>query len=161
MIKYFCDWLSSTSLSLRFSDAEWFVPTIQTIHILALSVVVSLLMMLNFRLLRVSRSGPSLQNLATDYIPAVWVSLLVLFVTGALLTIAEPARELLNNVFRVKMLLVAILIVMTLVLRTTLRKEPSYLTATSRRRFLGKALAVTTLVICIGIVAAGRLIAYT
>jgi hypothetical protein len=160
MIERFCDWLAGTSVSLLLSGAEWLVPATQTIHILTLSVVVSLLAMLNFRLLRITHTGPPLHSLAADYIPWVWVSLLVLLVTGTLLTITEPARELLNNAFRVKMLLVAILLVMTVVLRATLRKEPTYWTATLRRRILGKAFAITMLLVCIGIVAAGRLIAY-
>jgi hypothetical protein len=160
MVERFCDWLASTHLSQLLSSAEWFVPAVQTIHILAISVVVTLLAMLNFRLLRITRTGPTLHSLATGYIPLVWGSLIVLLVTGTLLTITEPARELLNNVFRVKMLLVAILIALTIVLRSTLRRDPAYWTVNSRRRLLGKGLAVTILLLCIGIVAAGRLIAY-
>lgn len=160
MVERFCDWLASTHLSQLLSSAEWFVPAVQTIHILAISVVVTLLAMLNFRLLRITRTGPTLHSLATGYIPLVWGSLIVLLVTGTLLTITEPARELLSNVFRVKMLLVAILIALTIVLRSTLRRDPAYWTVNSRRRLLGKGLAVTILLLCIGIVAAGRLIAY-
>jgi magnesium-transporting ATPase (P-type) len=160
MVERFCDWLASTHISQLFSGAEWFVPAVQTIHILAISAAVTLLAMLNFRLLRITRTGPTLHSLAMSYIPLVWGSLLVLFVSGTLLTITEPARELLNNVFRLKMLLVAILIALTVVLRSTLRRDPAYWTVNSRRRLLGKALAVTILVLCIGIVAAGRLIAY-
>ena|ERR1700722_18841360 len=160
MIERFCDWLASTYPSQLFSSAEWFVPAVQTIHILTISVVVTLLAMLSFRLLKSTSTGPSLHSLVSSYIPLVWVLLLVLFVSGTLLTITEPARELLNTFFRVKMLLVAVLIALTVILRSTLRKDPAYWTATSRRRLFGRALAVMLLVLCIGIVTAGRLIAY-
>jgi len=160
MLERFCDWLVRTDLSQLFSSSDWFVPGVQTIHILAISVVVTLLAMLNFRLLRITSSGPTLHSLAIGYIPLVWISLLVLFATGTLLTITEPARELLNNVFRVKMLLVAILIALTATLRLTLRRDPAYWTVSARRRFLGRALALTILILCVGIVAAGRFIAY-
>jgi hypothetical protein len=98
--------------------------------------------------------------MAAGYIPLIWASLLVLFVTGTLLIVTEPARELLNNVFRVKMLLVITLIASTAILRTTLRRDPTYWDHTARRRIVGRALAVTILILCVGIVAAGRLIAY-
>jgi len=160
MVERFCDWLANTNVSQLFSSTEWFVPAVQTIHILAISVVVTLLAFLNFRLLRLTSTGPPLHSLAAGYIPLIWVSLLALFVTGTLLTITEPARELLNNVFRMKMLLVIALIALTAILRTTLRRDPAYWASTARRRSLGRALAVTILIVCVGIVAAGRLIAY-
>jgi hypothetical protein len=59
-----------------------------------------------------------------------------------------------------KMLLVIALIALTAILRTTLRRDPAYWASTARRRSLGRALAVTILMVCVGIVAAGRLIAY-
>jgi magnesium-transporting ATPase (P-type) len=161
MIQRFCDWLAGTSLSNLFSTTEWFVPTIQTIHILAIAVVVTLLAMLNVRLLRMTGDQPSLPALAGAYIPLVWISLCVLLVTGILLTITEPARELMNDVFRVKMLLVAVLVVLTIIVRSTLRRDPDYWTASVWRRRLGRGLALAMMTLCVGIVVAGRFIAYT
>ncbi len=74
--------------------------------------------------------------------------------------ITEPSRELMNDAFRLKMLLVLALTVLTIVLRFTLRRNPDYWTTTPQRRLLGGAIAVTSLVLCVSIVAAGRLIAY-
>jgi uncharacterized membrane protein len=116
--------------------------------------------MLNLRLLRVTRSGPSLQNLAAGYVPWVWRSLVILLVSGILLTITEPSRELMNNAFRLKMLLVLVLTVLTVILRSTLRHDPEYWTSTPQRRLLGGTIAAVSLILCMSIVAAGRLIAY-
>ena len=41
VIQSFCDWLAATSTSQLFSDLSWFVPTVQTVHILAIAVVVT------------------------------------------------------------------------------------------------------------------------
>ena len=160
MIQAFSDWLAATSLSKLFADTGWFVPTVQTIHILAIAAVVTLLSMLNFRLLRITRSGPSLPNLAAGYVPWVWRSLVILLVSGILLTITEPSRELMNNAFRLKMLLVLVLTVLTVILRSTLRHDPEYWTTTPQRRLLGGTIAAVSLILCASIVAAGRLIAY-
>ncbi len=160
MIQAFSDWLAATSLSQLFANLGWFVPTVQTIHILAIAAVVTMLSMLNFRLLRITRSGPTLPRLATGYVPWVWRALVVLLLSGILLTITEPSRELMNYSFRLKMVLVLVLTVLTFVFYVALRKDSEYWTASPQRRFWGGAIALVSLVLCISIVAAGRLIAY-
>jgi hypothetical protein len=160
MMQKFCDWLASTWLSQLFANAGWFVPTVQTIHILAIAAVVTMLGMMNFRMLRITRSGPPLQNLAGGYVPWVWRALVILLVSGILLTITEPTRELMNGSFRLKMLMVVALIVLTSVFSSALRKDPAYWSASPRRRVLGSAIALASLILCVSIVAAGRLIAY-
>jgi len=160
MIQHFSDWLASTWLSQAFANANWFVPTVQTVHILCIGVVVTALGMLDFRLLRLTRSGPPPETMAAKFVPWVWRALVVLLVTGILLTITEPNRELMNGAFRLKMFLVVLLVVLTLVVQKASAREPGYWSASLSRRRLGMALGVGSLVLCVSIVAAGRLIAY-
>jgi hypothetical protein len=161
MIQRFCDWLAATSLSQLFADLNWFVPTVQTLHILSIAVVVITLGMLDFRLLGLTRRGPALEVMAGKFIPWTWRALVVLLLTGILLIITEPARELMNNTFRLKMVLVLVLIFLTLAVERASAREPGYWSASPARRRLGGALGLASLVLCVGIVAAGRLIAYT
>jgi hypothetical protein len=119
-----------------------------------------MLSVLNLRLLHVTRSGPSLQALTTSYIPWVWTALVILLISGILLTITEPGRELLNFAFRLKMVMVATLVVLTFVFQSAIRKDAGYWTASPGRRFAGGAIAVVSILLCVCIVAAGRLIAY-
>ncbi|HXR91276.1 MAG TPA: hypothetical protein VN750_13470 [Steroidobacteraceae bacterium] len=160
MIQHFCDWLAATWLSQTFANAGWFVPTVQTIHILSIAAVIIMLSMMNFRLLRITRSGPTLQSLSAGYVPWIWRVLLILLVTGILLTITEPTRELMNTAFRLKMLMVVVLVCLTAAFSSALRKDAEYWSATPGRRVLGSAIALTSLILCVSIVAAGRLIAY-
>ena len=156
----FCDWLASTWLSQLFANAGWFVPTVQTIHILSIAAVITLLGMMNFKMLRITRGGPPLQNLAGGYVPWVWRALVILLISGILLTITEPTRELMNDTFRLKMVMVAVLVGLTFVFQSALRKDGDYWTASPKRRVLGGAIALGSLILCLTIVAAGRLIAY-
>ena len=39
MISQFCNWLDATPLSQTFQSLVWFVPSIQTVHILSIGVV--------------------------------------------------------------------------------------------------------------------------
>jgi hypothetical protein len=160
MMQQFSDWLAATAVSQLFAGTNWFVPAVQTVHILCIAVVVATLARLDFRLLYLTSKGPTLPEMAASYLPWTWRALLVLLLTGILLTITEPVRELMNYSFRLKMLLVLVLMLLTLVFQLPLRKDPGYWSVSARRRFLGGALGVLSLLLCVSIVVAGRLIAY-
>lgn len=160
MISDFCDWLASTPLSQLFQDLQWFVPLVQTVHILSIAVVVFAIGMMAFRLLGLSGNRQTLSAMAAYFLPWVWSALGVLLCTGILLTITEPARELLNDAFRAKMVMVAILAVMTRVLQLGLKRDPTFWTSGSSRLIAGRSMAVSSLILLVGIVTAGRWIAY-
>jgi uncharacterized membrane protein SirB2 len=160
MIQQFSEWLAATSVSQAFANANWFVPTVQTVHILMIAVVVTALGMLDFRLLRLTRSGPPPEAMAAKFVPWVWRALVLLLISGALLTITEPNRELMNTMFRVKMVLVVLLCVLTVIIQRASAREAGYWNASVSRQRQGMALGIGSLVLCICIVAAGRLIAY-
>lgn len=160
MIQEFCNWLAATRLSQLFADTAWFVPTVQSVHIVSIAVVITTLMRMDVRLLQLTRQGPELSQLANSYLPWIWWSFLVLLITGILLTITEPTRELMNNAFRLKMLMVATLAILTLVFQRALGKDPGYWSASSDRRIIGGVIGGVSMALCVFIVVAGRLIAY-
>jgi hypothetical protein len=160
VLQRFCDWLSTTNVSVAFQSANWFVPTVQTIHIISIAILLTSVYVVSFRLIGVTRGGQPLAVLVAKSTPWVWITLCVLLGTGILLTITEPARELLNWVFRVKMLMVVALAGILLVLQTRLRRSPEYWTETPRRRLAARAIGIAAVIIGAGIVTAGRWIAY-
>jgi len=160
MIQEFCNWLAATRLSQAFADAAWFVPTVQSVHIVSIAVVITTLMRMDVRLLRLTRGGPELSQLANSYLPWIWWAFLVLLVTGILLTITEPSRELMNNAFRLKMLMVAILAILTVIFQRALGKDPGFWSASKSRRMIGGVIGGASMALCVCIVVAGRLIAY-
>jgi hypothetical protein len=159
-VQKFCDWLAATPVSQAFADAAWFVPTVQSVHILSIAAVVSTVVLLDVRLLRLTRRGPPLADMARYFLPWTWVALVLLLISGTLLTITEPSRELMNIAFRVKMLLVVVLTALMLVVQGMLRKEPGYWSATAFSRFLGSLIGGASLAATVVIVFLGRLIAY-
>lgn len=165
MLQEFVDWLSQTYLSSVFADTThmgtWLIiPLSQSTHILGVAVVMISIGMLNLRLLRLAGTNRSFADLTERLMPWIWTALAVLFVTGAVQTIAEPSRELLNNTFRLKMALLAVVIAISAAYQITTRNEPRYWEISPERRRLAKLLAVVSLLLWIGVLAAGRLIAY-
>lgn len=158
MMQQASDWIEGTRLSQLFSGTDWFIPAVQTVHILAIAAVLALLAMLNARLLGLTTHAPSAPRLAASCLPGFWGALAVLLLTGGLLVIAEPARELLNPAFRVKIPLVCVLALLTLWLQRGLQRRHWAESRGGRR--IAALIALASALLCVAIVAAGRLIAY-
>lgn len=174
MIEHFCDWLSATTLSMAFQNWDWFVPLVQTLHILSIAVVLTSVGMMSFRLIALSRGGrrakvpeshcaeprPA-QHLPAEWIPWTWSALTLLLISGLLLIVTEPNRELLNITFRIKMLLVLVFAAVLLMIQSRQRRDPNYWTESPGRRQAARAMGIVCLVLGVSIVTAGRWIAYT
>jgi magnesium-transporting ATPase (P-type) len=160
VIEQFCDWLSRTNVSVAFQSADWFVPLVQTIHIIAIAILLTSVYVVSFRLMGLTRGAHALATLTAKLTPWIWTALCVLLVSGMLLTITEPARELLNWAFRVKMLLVLALAGILRVVQLRMRQNPEYWTESPARRHAARAIGIVSVIVGASIVTAGRWIAY-
>jgi len=160
VVSEFCDWLAATPLSEAFQDWPWFVPAVQTVHILSIAIVMTALGRLDFKLLGLAGRRQSLASMAEHSLPWIWCALAVLLITGTLLTITEPARELLNVAFRAKMLMVLAIAAMLLIVQRGLRRDPDYWGKSPPRRQVARSLGGVSLLLAVSIVVAGRWIAY-
>ena len=103
MIANFCNWLANTSFSALIQNTEWIIPAVQTVHILAISVVMTSIVMLDLRLLGVFARTQTIDDMSERFLPWIWVAVVVLACSGALLITGEPARELQSDMFWIKM----------------------------------------------------------
>jgi hypothetical protein len=101
-------WITATPASQAVQGLDGYVPGTQSIHILAITVVVATTMMMNLRLLGVMNRSVPIAVLGERLRRPVWWALAVLLATGAALLLAEPERSLASQVFQLKMLLLAI-----------------------------------------------------
>ena len=98
-------WISDSGLTLWIVSNFWILPVIQVLHILAIAASFASVLMINARMLGIAGSG-SMAETANRYIRVLWWSLAALVLTGVLMIIAEPVRELINPIFWIKMVLV-------------------------------------------------------
>lgn len=143
-MKPFAEWLAQTAPSLAIQNHEWVIPTIQSIHILAICAFVGSVLMIDLRVLGWVWRDHSLPETTARFGPWVWWALGVLLATGVLMIVGEPPRELLAISFWMKMSLVAVAIAAH--------------AAVARRPV--KALAVAAFVVVVCVIVLGRLIAY-
>lgn len=156
----FCNWLAATSLSQAIQIREWIIPATQTVHIVAVSVVVTSALMIDLRLFGVRWQDQAVAAVTRRFAPCIWWSLPVLFATGVVLIIAEPVRSLQNPVFLLKMALLVGAIFITLACQVPMRKDARFWEASQGRRRGAQLIAAVSLPFWIGIVFAGRWIAY-
>jgi hypothetical protein len=159
-LDHFCAWLEQTQLSQAMQVITWIVPTVQTVHILAIAAVMSSVLMLNLRLLGVTGSDQPLAAVSARFRPVIWWTLPVLLVSGAMLIVGEPVRSLENAFFQIKMVLLLSVIIITLGYQVPLNKDAGFWDATNGRRGAIKLIATISLLLWVGIVCAGRWIAY-
>ena len=157
MIESFCDWLANTPLSLKIQTVMWIIPAVQTVHILCVALVMSCMAMMDLRLIGVAGRKYPISRMVGRFVPWVWGALPVLLATGIILIIGEPSRELLNPYFRFKMASLAVVIVVTFFVQRQSTKDATYWEA---RRIAATAAGVFSLLLWVGIVTAGRWIAY-
>jgi hypothetical protein len=156
----FCIWLDQTSLSQAIQSTAWVVPTVQTIHILSIAVVVASALMVDLRLLGAVGADQSLKRVSARFLPLIWWPLLVLLATGAIMIIGEPARSLKNPVFQLKMALLVAAMTITLMHQWLLGRDLAYGDAETGPSRAALLIAVLSILAWGGIVFAGRWIAY-
>jgi len=150
----FGNWLTSTALSQLIQRTHGAIADIQVVHILCLATLFALALNLSLRIAGRGLAAEPLASLAGRFVPAMWICLGLLFVTGALLIIAEPHRTVGNPIFYVKMILLLVAIALTLWLASVARSEPE------KRAALHVAAAWLYMLVWTGVIVAGRYIAY-
>lgn len=155
MIKNFSTWLAGTSASTLIGAHSWVTPLIQTIHIFAIAALSGAVLMTSARLLHVSGSHLAVRRIEARYGGWFWWALLILALSGVVLIVGEPDRELMNNLFRAKMLMVLAIAALFGLFRRRLAASALAWDGAS-----GRLLALAFILLWLLIVSAGRWIAY-
>jgi len=148
------NWLTATSLSQAIQTTSWAIPGIQVVHIVCLATLFGLALSLTLRVAGRGFAVEPLASLAGRFVPAMWICLVVLFVSGALLIIAEPFRTITNPVFYLKMSLLIVAIALTAWLASVAQRTSAKISA------VHVAAATLSMLVWVGIIIAGRYIAY-
>ena len=147
----FAEWLSTTAPSVYIQNHNaWFIPLVQSIHIVGIAVVIGSVLMINLRILGWAGTDQTLRQTSTRFAPWVTSALYLLLATGILMVIGEPVRELVTFSFWLKMFLVALSTVIAVNFQHKLRADRQPI----------KWLALATFLIWAFIIVLGRLIAY-
>ena len=154
----FAEWLGTTPLSVAIQSTLWVTPTLQSIHILMIAVVFTIVLVIALRVLGRVRADEPLAEIYARFAPWFYLALCVMFLTGVVLSIGEPVREARALSFWIKMSLVVVGIATSVAFGRTVRAAaaPDGHVYSGRAR----AMAVVTVAMWLFIIFLGRAIAY-
>lgn len=160
MMKALSAWLATTSLSATIQNVSWIIPSVQTVHILAIAALFSSVLLVDLRLLGAFQRREPLLAVVQRFLHWMWYVLAVLFVSGTLLIVGEPDRSLTNPAFGIKMALLLVVVLLTLLIARPLRRNATFWESSPGRRALAGVIGACSLLLWSGVIFAGRWIAY-
>jgi hypothetical protein len=160
MFDQFLHWLEGTSPAIAISESSWLFPGIESIHVLAITMVVGSITMVDLRLLDLNLRERPAGELIAEVLPWTWISFVVAVCSGAMLFASNASHYWGTVPFRAKMLLLALAGLNMLVFHATVYRSVE---VWDRRRQTPRAAKVCggiSLALWIGVVTLGRWIGF-
>jgi hypothetical protein len=104
IIPQFCSWLENTRVAAAIRTSTWLFPTIESIHVLAITLVVGSVAMFDLRLLGIASRDRSVRELHKEILPWTWTAFACAVVAGTLLFSSDATKYYEDGPFRWKML---------------------------------------------------------
>jgi len=160
MFFHLCQWLFDSALGTSIRESTYVFPLIETLHVLAITLLVGTVAILDLRLWGAVLKGEKVTTVARQLLPLTWAGFALVLSSGVLLFVAEAAKLYANPAFRLKLLFLVLVGLNPLVFHLTVYRsvdEWDDAIVTPARARLAGALSLS---LWAGIIVAGRAIAY-
>ena len=156
------DWLQNTQVASAIGENEILFPWIESIHVLAIVLVVGTILIVDLRLLGFASLDLTARRVMRDVIPYTWGAFGVAALTGSLMFSSDAVHYAHNRMFQVKLLLLALAgLNMALFHLIGVRDIARWDKVDGRTPIAVRAAAAISLLLWIGVVAMGRGIGFT
>jgi hypothetical protein len=98
-------WLETTSLSVFILESEWAFPTIESVHVVAIALVVGTISVVDLRLLGLASTKRGFAELSGEVLPWTWLAFAVALLAGLLMFVSHATEYFGNTAFQIKMAL--------------------------------------------------------
>ncbi len=153
-------WLEQTAIGARMRESMWLFPAVETLHLLGMAVLVTTAAAFDLRLMGVAARGTRVSELARRLFPWAWYAFAVQVVTGFLLFSSEATRMVVNPAFRTKLILIGLGGVHAVVFRWVAGRDLADWDAATTTPMRAKIAGLVSILLWIGVVAAGRWIGF-
>ena len=99
-------WVNDTPFAETIRESEWVFPAFETIHVVAIVLVLGSISRLDMRLIGLTSRGRAVTEVSDEMLPWTWASFGIATVFGLLLFASKPIRYLEIAFFDVKMILI-------------------------------------------------------
>ena len=166
------DWRDSLATALAESQARelsvyllsnvpGLPPIVQAFHICGIAVVMASVVMVDLRFLGLAVPSQNVSEMVRRLMPWTWWALLLNASTGSVFVIARPLRYFYNPIFAWKLTFLVPAVALAVIVHRLSLRESGYWESSLGRRIAGRLVAGVSLLLWIGVVLAGRWIAYS
>jgi len=148
--------LAETPLAYYLSDSPWLFGAVESVHVLALTLVFGSIAVVDLRLIGIGPAHGPAQQVIDRLLPFTWGGFALAVTTGSVMIFANPIGYAANTWFRVKFALLATAGLNMLLFHFVSAKQLEQPAAIAPRVSGGLSLVVWT-----GVIIAGRWIGYT
>ena len=160
-IDAFLKLIEASRFATTIRDSIWMFPIVESIHVICFTLVVGTIAVIDLRLLGVASTQRSFQRMASDILKWTWVAFALTVATGLTMFTTNARIYYHNPFFRTKMLLLVLAGVNMLVFEMTARRTVNRWDRARSAPPAGKAVAVVSLALWIGVIFMGRIIGFT
>ena len=153
----FFEWCAATSFGQAISTSTWAFAVIESVHLLALSLMGGAVLLVDLRILGLGLTGRPVRELAGETERWMTAALIALIITGLGLFVSEAVKCFYSTPFWVKMTSLALSIVFAF----TVRWKMTQADETRVRPVWFKLVALVSLVLWFGVGAGGRWIGFS
>ena len=156
----FSVWLQNCPIGMFMQNSLWPFPTMETVHIMGIVVVVGSATILDLRLMGLILKRQSVSSLAKQTLPWAWVGFLIQVVSGFLLYATEATKLYFSIPFRLKMLMVALVGINVLVFHVFVYRDVDAWDTAPEPPLAARLTGWFSILLWLGIITAGRWIAF-
>jgi hypothetical protein len=160
VVPAFCGWLEQSPVGAAVRQSLWLFPAIETVHLLGIIVLVGTVAAFDLRLLGWALRRTPVADLAGRLLPWTWVGFGLQVVTGALLFSSEAAKMYVNPAFRLKMLLICLAGAQALIFQLMAGGKMAAWDERAAVPVMARIGGLVSMLLWIGVVAAGRWIGF-
>jgi uncharacterized membrane protein len=102
------EWLQSTPVAIAVAENDILFPWIESVHVLAIVLVVGTISIVDLRLLGVASLDISAKRLMNDIIPYTWGAFAVAAITGSLMFSSDATHYAHNRLFQAKLVMLVL-----------------------------------------------------
>lgn len=151
--------LAATGLAVFLRENAWAYPLLETLHMVGLALLVGGILIFDLRVLGVGREL-SVRSLANLVLPLVWTGFAVNVVSGGLLFVSDAAEFASNSSLKVKLALIALAGINALAFHRGVLGGVAAWDRDTCAPTTARTLAAVSLLLWLGVVTAGRMMAY-
>jgi hypothetical protein len=155
------DWLQGTPVAVAIRENEILFPWIESVHVLAIVLVVGTIAIIDLRLIGVASRNRVMTVLMRDVLPYTWTCFAVAAITGSLLFSSNALKYAHNVYFQAKMALLVLAACNMAVFHLIGTREIGRWGAAAQTPMTAKAAGGISLLTWIAVVVCGRWIGFT